>query len=397
MPSRLSGPVLCLLAAAALLAGCASLPERTAVPENAVGIASVSGYAADDKIRYWADDRLSVSERAEWRKLYVAAAQKRNRAIANYLVLSGGGGDGAFGAGFLTGWTEAGTRPEFDIVTGISIGALVAPYAFIGSSEDPELQGMFAGFDGYDFYAKENIQKVIVGEVQSDDNPLRRDVEKRVTDELLDAVAAEYARGRLLFVGTTNLDAQRTVMWNLGAIAASNRPDRRELFVDVLLAAASIPVVLPAVPITVKAGNASYVELHVDAGTQTEAFFAPPQVSMRDVDRALGRERRHNLYIIRNDKLAPEYSAIENEPFDIARRSLSTLLKAHAVADLYRIYTIAQRDGVAYRMASIPAGTKTGTLGEFDPKRLKKLFVLGRDLARKGYAWKRKPPGLRTH
>ena len=379
------------IATLALLAGCASLPERKPVPESVLTVATVDGY---QDVRLWGDDELSADERAEWHSLLLAAARKRNKRTANYLVLSGGGGDGAFGAGFLTGWTKTGQRPEFDIVTGISIGALVAPYAFVGSSQDDTLREMFASYRGHDFYSRDNVQQVITGGLSSADSPLRDAVEKRVNEDLLTAVAREYGRGRLLFVGTTHLDAQRTIMWNLGKIAASRRPDRRALFVDVLLAAASIPVVLPAVPIRVVANDKSYDELHVDAGTQSEAFFAPPQISMRDVDKALGRRRTHRLYIIRNDKLAPEYKTVDNEPFDIARRSLSTLLKAHAVADLYRIHAIARRDGISYNLAAIPAKLDAGNGGEFDPTHLRVVFAAGERLARNGYPWRHKPPGL---
>lgn len=391
MPRRISPSIPIAVAIAAVsLGGCLSTSERAAVPEAAVNLAVIQGY---DDIRLWADDKLSRSERDAWRALFLDAAKRRNSARADYLVVSGGGGDGAFGAGFLTGWSATGTRPEFDIVTGISIGALVAPFAYLGPAYDGRLREMFSNYSGYDFYARDNIEKVITGQLSSEDNPLRKDIEARIDDGLLDAIATEYKRGRLLFVGTTNLDAQRTVMWNLGAIAASGRADRRALFVDVLLAAASIPVVLPAVPIRVTAKGRTFEELHVDAGTQTEAFFAPPQVSLRDIDRALGRRRSHALYIIRNDKLAPQYEKIDDGAFNVARRSLSTLLKAHAVADLYRIHAIARRDGIAYNLAEIPADAPNG---EFDPRHLKRIFTLGEKLARNGYSWSRQPPGLQA-
>ena len=384
------GPKL-FLAVTLLTAGCSTTPERIGVPEAAVNQAVVEGY---DGIRLWSDDHLSADEQQRWLSLYTKAARKRGMRTSNYLVVSGGGGDGAFGAGFLTGWSETETRPKFDIVTGISIGALVAPFAYLGPAYDDRLEQIFASYHGYDFYAKDNIKKVIAGQLTAADNPLRRDIERHIDEALLDAIAAEYAGGRLLFVGTTNLDAQRTMMWNLGAIAASRQPDRRALFVDVLLAAASIPVVLPAVPIRVTVDGEAFEELHVDAGTQTEAFFAPPQVSMRNVDRALGYRRNQRLYIIRNDKIVPEYEATNGDAFNVARRSLSTLLKAHAVADLYRIYAIAKRDGISYHLVSIP-GYARGN--EFDTRYMREVFELGRRLAGNGRKWQRVPPGLKRN
>jgi len=375
-----------------VVSGCTTVPDRVPVPERIANDAAVSGF---QDIRLWGDDEISPSEQERWNRLLVDSARRRGAGVANYLVISGGGGDGAFSAGFLAGWSEAGTRPSFDVVTGISIGALVAPYAFIGEDQDDTLRTMFDSYNGYDFYARDNIQKVITGQLKARDNPLRKLVEKRVDDALLDAVAEEHRRGRLLFVGTTNLDAQRVVMWNLGAIAASRRPDRRALFVDVLSAAASIPVVLPAVPITVTAEGRAYEELHVDAGTQMEAVFLPAQISVRDVDRALGRRREHRLYILRNDKVTPQYAEVNNDAFDIARRSLSTLLKAHAVADLYRIHAVATRDRISYNLASIPANAPVQAGDEFNPGYLRQLFTLGESLARDGYSWRHSPPGLR--
>ena len=191
-----------------------------------------------------------------------------------YLALSGGGSGGAFGAGILTGWTTAGTRPTFDVVSGVSTGALIAPFAFLGSSYDPTLAELYTSGIAETLVRPRPIIGLL-GAALSDPAPLRRLVERYVTDDMLRKIAAEHSKGRRLFVVTTNLDAQRTVIWDMGAIAAHGHEQALVLFRNVLIASASIPAVFPPVMIEVTMNGKRFQEMHSDGGATTQLFTAP--------------------------------------------------------------------------------------------------------------------------
>jgi predicted acylesterase/phospholipase RssA len=211
------------LLATLMLAACASLP-RIEYTESDQALAKVAGMPKD--IRLWAD--------APQRAFRPAVNQIRERArrtgrAPTLLALSGGADDGAYGSGFLNGWSETGTRPEFEIVSGISTGALIAPYAFLGEAYDDELRGIFTEVDSSDIFVFRGLRGLL-GAGIADNTPLREMVARQVTPELLEAIAVEHAKGRRLLVATTNLDAQRTVVWNMGRIAEVGTPRALEVF-----------------------------------------------------------------------------------------------------------------------------------------------------------------------
>ena len=199
---------------------------------------------------------------------------------AYFLAISGGGDNGAYGAGFLNGWTAAGTRPEFKVVTGISTGALIAPFAFLGPKYDHVLEKVYTTSSQKDIFKKRGIAAWLFGDSMADTRPLASVIESYVTRALLDEIAAEYAKGRILLVGTTNLDSLEPVIWNMTAIAASQDPRAVPLFRSILLASASIPGAFPPVMIDVNLDGAKYQEMHVDGGTIAQVFLYPPSVSI---------------------------------------------------------------------------------------------------------------------
>jgi len=378
-----------------LLTGCTSL-ERNPVPIDAMSRAVIPGMP---DVRDWGDEPsphfqedLIQSVRDEWE-----ATGSVGRGM-EALLLSGGGSNGAFGAGFLSGWTEAGTRPIFKIVTGVSTGALAAPFAFLGSDYDEALEQLFTTVKSKDIYKIRNPLTVMRKDSLTRTDPLAAQIEQVVNVAMMQKIAGEHRRGRRLFVGTTNLDAQRLVVWNMGAIATSGRPGSLELFRRVLLASASIPVAFPPVYIDVEVDGARYDEMHVDGGVIAEFFLWGAMVDITSGMRELGVDAAErgsvSIYIIRNGQIDPAPEQVERNLVDIASRSMITLLKAVAMGDLIRIWALAQRDGVDFNYISIPPEHAETPAGAFDPSEMRRLFELGRRLALEHEPWHTEPPSF---
>ena len=227
----------------------------------------------------------AVAQKVQQRRIATGAASRPLR----FLVISGGGDDGAFGAGLLVGWSERGDRPQFDVVTGVSTGALSAPFAFLGRDHDGPLRRVYSDSVAGDIFESRAIVTVLAEDGVVDSAPLRRMIDGYVDAAMVEQLAAAYRAGRLLLILTTNLDQGRPVIWNLGAIAESGHPHARELIVDVLLASASIPAVFPPVMINATVDGQSFQEMHVDGGTVAQAFMYPPSFSLRRFAAGCGR------------------------------------------------------------------------------------------------------------
>ena len=375
------------------LAACGTnVPRLDDAPVNSY--ATPVGYKG---IRYWGDAELKkLNEASAERLAELKAAHKLDPSIpldhAYYLAISGGGGDGAYGAGILNGWSKAGTRPQFEVVTGISTGALSAPYAFLGSAYDDKLKEIYTTIDDKDIMKKNGPIDAVFGTSLTDNSPLKALVAKYVTQDLLDKIAIEGGKGRRLLIGTTNLDAQRPVVWDMTAIAASGNPDRLQRFRNVLVASAAIPGVFPPQLIKVTADGKVYEELHVDGGTTTQAFLVSAQNSLKDVDKALNFPRKRSLYIIMNGTFAPQAEKTETKTLAIAARSISTLIKNQSIGDAYRMYAQCQKDGIAYNITSIPADFTDKAKSSFDTPYMRKLYDRGYQLGLTPAAWDKEPP-----
>jgi predicted acylesterase/phospholipase RssA len=312
------------------------------------------------------------------------------------LVLSGGGSNGAFGAGYLVGWSETGTRPTFKLVTGVSTGALIAPFAFLGAEFDSQLEVIVTQIKTKDIYKLRSPFKMLKRDSLAVTDPLKDLIEIAVDDTLLAAIATEHRRGRRLFVGTTNLDAQRLVVWNMGAIAASGHPQAARLFREVLLASASIPVAFPPVYIEVEVDGVPYDEMHVDGGVIAEFFLwgATMDVSKAIDALELQQRRQTAIYIIRNSQIDPEPKQVPRDLVPIATRSMNTLLKAVSMGDLFRLWSLCERDGVDFNYIGIPAEHPEADTSSFDPAEMERLFALGRHIATGDNPWRKQPPAF---
>jgi len=310
-----------------------------------------------------------------------------------FLTISGGGGDGAYGAGLLTGWTESGDRPSFKLVTGISTGALIAPFAFLGPRYDPVLRETYTQVSEKDIFQKRYFTAALFSDAMADTAPMADLVNRYVTRTLLDEIAAEYGKGRLLFIGTTNLDAREPVYWNMGAIASSNAPAALALFRKIILASAAIPGAFPPVMIDVTVEGRPYQEMHVDGGATRQVFMYPPTLRVAEMARARQADRPRTLYIIRNARLDPDWASVDRRTLSIANRAVSSLIQTQGLGDLNRIYLTADRDGVDYNLAYIPKEFSAPKTTDFDPSYMGPLFEYGRQLAARGYVWDKHPPG----
>ena len=372
---------------AIVLAACStSRAIETAVPAKYYETAAVPELGF---IRIWGDE-----EPPSLQRLAAQLASGGKQTHWNMLALSGGGADGAFGAGLLSGWSAAGTRPQFKVVTGISTGAIIAPFAFLGSKYDSQLQRFYTTIKTDDILRPNVIAGLLGGTALANTSGFEKLIAENTSEDMLDEIAAEARKGRYLLIGTTNLDAQRPVIWSIGHLAISRHPKRLDLFRRIIHASAAIPGVFPPVPIEVSANGKAFTELHVDGSVTNQVFAYPPQLEAADIDRFLGYTPKRTLFIVRNSRVLPEYSVTEEGTLPITLRSIDTLLKSYGVGDLYRLYAIAERDKLDYNLTYIP-GTFTEKPKEaFDQSYMRKLFAFGYQMGSSGINWQKRPPGL---
>jgi predicted acylesterase/phospholipase RssA len=305
----------------------------------------------------------------------------------NILVLSGGGADGAFGAGVLVGWSETGLRPRFDIVTGVSTGALMATLVFLGAEYDPVLDDVYTTVDSDDIYRKKGI-KAVFSDSLLDYTPLRDKIDGIITEELLDRVAEEHRAGRRLYVATTNLDSGDVVVWDMGFIAASGHPQRVKIYRQVLLASAAVPGLFK--PVYIKPSQSSKArQMHVDGGVKSPVLLRAFMLNQPAAKRS--------VYVIVNSqmKLLNADKAVEPELLDISRKSITELLRGLLHRTVYQAYVTARQSKATFNLISIPDQAPAAKDGlTFEPEVMKRQFQIGRDFGRAGGGWMSEPPRL---
>jgi len=382
--------------AAVAVSACAASLARNAVPANLADQAEV---AAAPGVRHWGDAPLKdVARMARTRRAQVLATRpgilrQRNHTI-KMLAISGGGADGAFGAGLLSGWSASGRRPTFEVVAGVSTGALSAPFAFLGTPYDKQLTEIYTEYATKDLIQPQLLAGLLGGgSAVADTKPLARLIARYMNRQVLAEIATEHRKGRRLLVGTTNLDSERPVVWDMGAIAARGTKASARLFRRVLLASAALPGVFPPVFVKVQSGGQTFEEMHVDGGTTDNAFLLPTNFDLSRHDRDRGN-RKYKIYIIANAKLAPDRQVIQATTMAIAGRSINTLIKQQLEGDLLKIYLRAKSNRIAFNLASIPKSFSEPSDEVFDKVYMRKLYDVGFALGRDGDGWKSQPPGL---
>lgn len=359
--------------------GCANLPRRPAPPIGAED-ATLPGFR--EAVRYVADSQATYQVRSE------RVTARLHRAIGerplNMLALSGGGAGGSFGAGALIGWSRQGTRPEFDVVTGVSVGALYAPYAFLGSSWDDRLVQAFPR-RRLEHLLQRSLLTTFFGASLYRGKPLHDLVDSLVTPELLRAVARESAKGRMLLVATTDLDKEELVIWDLGAIARQGDDHARQLFRDVLIAAASIPGIFPPMMIQVQRAGSTFQEMHADAAT-TNSLFVAPEAALFPLESARGLHG-DNLYIIVNSQLSGARQTTQVGTLPIIKRGLDALIHSATRSDFALTYEFAVRNKMNVRAAFIPDPYPYGGALDLSYGRMRALFEYAQRCAADDELW----------
>jgi predicted acylesterase/phospholipase RssA len=352
------------------LSGCVttSRPVYTLADEAQASIPGIP------QARFWADDSKTLVANVR----QVGAASR-----IRFLALSGGGAAGAYGAGFLACWSKTGQRPQFSVVSGASVGALIAPFAFLGPAYDPMLTQMFTSGETEGLLQFAGLSGLF-GTGLFRDEPLARLVNKYVTPQLLAAVAAEHAKGRVLTVVTTNLDSQRTAVWDMGAIAASGNPRALALFRSVLLASASIPGVFPPELIEVQANGRTFSEMHVDGGVTANILVVPEAVLTSRVSvNAAGSE----VYAIVNGKLGPEFSMVDPQVLPIFQRAFETTVKSNTRNSLIASTEYLRRLGGNLRVTAIPETAEAVDATDFNTVKMTRLYNFGCSTAQSEDRW----------
>ncbi len=360
------------LFSALALAGCQTLSR------SAFTYADIAAASPDIRM-----DFMAEADRARFIAETAAAVEASRDGHFDLLALSGGGAVGAYGAGVLVGWGQRGDRPTFEIVTGVSTGALIAPFAFIGADGDADLEQAFT--DGRsDRLLQARWVMSLAGPGLFRQRPLRDLVAASVTDDLLDRVAAGHRAGRRLYVATTSLDTQGQVVWDMGALAASQRPDKREVFVDILTASASIPGVFPPVFVDLERDGHTVRELHAD-GRTTANFFIAPERLMLDPE-LLGHASGGRVWVAFNGRPDARFTVASYSGMGVAARGLDAMMKASTRMSLVAADQFAQVRGLALSVALAPVGSSENNL-RFDRAFMQGLFEQGRSAAAGGQAW----------
>jgi hypothetical protein len=387
-----------LIPGALLLTRCSSLERGAPMPPEVADNVTVLGL---QNARFWPDTQgealLREGVQALARERAAAgSADGANGGLppAYFLAISGGGDDGAFGAGLLCGWSDSGRMPPFKLVTGVSTGAMIAPFAFLGRSYSDRLRTMYTSIKPDDILEERGLVGAIFGEALTDTTPLFRLISRYTDEQMLGDIAREYAKGRLLLIGTTSLDEQRPIIWNIGAIAASGRPGSLELVHKILLASAAVPGAFPPVMIDVEAGGQRYQEMNVDGGAVVQTFLYPPDIGLRVDLRSAEHTRRRHAYIIRNGRLDPDWASVDRRFMTIVGRAISTMIHYSGYNDILRIYATTKRDGVDYNLAYIETDFPQIKHEQFDPTYLRALFTYGYDKGKRGPVWHKTPPLL---
>lgn len=397
-------PTAIVLAATLLgLSACSSVPEHHPVPAAESSLAVVTGFPAD--IRFWADEAppfadAIVSERLDqYRATYADYYQAHGEyPPQNYLAISGGADDGAFGAGFLSGWSASGTRPDFTMVTGVSTGALIAPFVFIGTKYAEKLRDLYTntstnGIFHSSFFSV--LEGLTGGLAVTDNGPLVKMIDANITPEVMADIAAENKKGKRLFIATTNMEAQRGVIWDIGTIANSGNPDALNLIRKIILASVSVPGIFAPVFFNVQVGDKHYDEIHADGGVVSQVFIYPLKIKRSVIDEFSRYHLQRRLYVLRNGKIVPQYDAQELSLFGLTRRSFETFTKNQGLGDLYRLYVAAKRDGMDFNLVYIPDSFNAESKQLFDPVYMSKLYQVGYSLGEHAdTAWQKTPPGV---
>ncbi|QEL15241.1 patatin-like phospholipase family protein [Limnoglobus roseus] len=402
MPRQIA--VVFFVAASLSLAGCRTGRGPTTPAEAGLNTRDLVDLAAQKESEDLnPPDQLAImAERLRNERKQKLSEQAKNeggiatrRPDRNILCLSGGGSFGAYTAGVLNGWTERGDRPQFDVVTGISTGALIAPFAFLGPEYDDHLKQLYTAVESRDLYVLRPI-KALFGEAFTDNSRMAARVDAAISPAVTVAIAAAHCSGRRLYVGTTEEEGKQFVTWDIGAIAARNGPGDRELIVKILLGSSAPPGFFPAAKIGVTVDGVCHVERHVDGGVMASLFFRPPYVPPEERSDVAARDLAGaKVYVILAGKLYADPEVIRPWSLSQASKSVSTLIYAQTRGDLQRLYTVCLLTGMDYYVTAIPPEYPAPTSSsEFKKEVMVPMYEEGKRVVKSATPWRTLPPGV---
>ncbi|MDO8488855.1 MAG: patatin-like phospholipase family protein [Candidatus Omnitrophota bacterium] len=381
--------------------GCATVPHWNPVPIDFVGKVTIPGMP---DIR----SDMADPDPIVMRKSLIDSFKQEGKddyfvdslgvKIYPVLAVSAGGPNGSYGAGFLKGWSKQGTRPLFKIITGVSSGAVIALCAFLGKDYDDQLEEFFTTMSTRDIMKQNNIFSILFGNSLMNPAPLVKKISVIVNEELISKVAKEHMRGRRLFIGTVNLDAQAFVVWDMGALACKGGADSVEMFRKILMASSSMPMMFPPVYFKViSATGELYDEIHVDGGSMREVFYIDRLTKNMEGEATVAgidpSKYRPKIYVLVTSYMSPNRQQVKHNLVDIGIRALAALEAEAYNGDTYRLYAFAQKRGLDFNLAYIPKDFKPNPKEYFDTKEMQRLFKCGYDDAINGYKWHKTPPG----
>ncbi len=372
-----------------LMSGCTSM-KRMPSPEDPIMMAEISGIP---DCRIWGDDAPSDElERArDGRERFYSDPDFDPKASVHFLAISGGAQEGAFGGGLLAGWTARGDRPEFKLVTGVSSGSLLAPFAFLGSEYDGAIREIFSRYSTKDILNKRIFSALFRGVSLSDNDRFRAILKTYFTPVEMEKVADAYAHGRKLYIGSTNLDSCRPVLWDIGKIASSGHPDAYNLIIEVLLASTAFPGIFPPILFDVEQNGKAYQELHVDGGLTAQVFAYSINTDAKQVLMEIGIKGQAHVYVLRNAPIWPKVATVEPSTLPILVKTAETLVNSMALMDMHHIYLDALDNDIQFHLAYMPSDFRDPE-EPFDPPYMKELYNLAFEKAKAGYPWESKPP-----
>jgi hypothetical protein len=377
---RRAPPAFLLISTLAIIAlqGCINLSSRNSPP---LGYTAVAGDSPMSIRTLGADHRYSQQSSGDIARRI--QAQKPGESI-NILALSGGGAGGAFGAGAIVGLSRSGERPEFAVVTGVSAGALIAPYAFLGPAWDHQLMEIYTSGSGEHVLQSRGLG-AIFGSSMYSGTPLKDLVDRYATDGLIEAIAVEANKGRLLLVATTDVNTGEPVVWDLGAIAMHGGKHARTLFRDVLVASASVPGLFPPIIIQVPDDGGQRNEAHVDGGVTLPFFVVPSPVDMPGdpVDQARGAR----LFVLIDGQLGEQPRATRMRATTIMSRSVAAGLNRMMRTTLELTAANAEQRGIALDYSAIPVSYPYHGALDFSAATVRPLFEYAYECARTGRLW----------
>jgi len=366
-----------------LVSGCAYTPER-----NVLLNSEQLNPLDTPGLRFW-DESVISTDNYDFSHAIESLVEHSNKSgQANHLALSGGGFNGAFSAGVLNAWSESGTRPEFDVVTGVSTGAIVSIFAFLGSEYDQKLKGYYTRTTADEMFKRNSIFQLPFRNSMVDVSGFEFKVRDAVDAIMVNQLAVERSKGRILLIATTSLDNEKMAIWDVGKIAQIGTPQAQQLIQDIIIASSAVPGLFPATRITLPYRGGMVDELHVDGGVSRQVFLIPQGFQKTFVPKNIEK----NIYVIRNGFLKPEFEEIENGLTSVSYRALSILIRRQSIGDIEHIYNYSERNQIGFNLAYIDDDFSKDDLSSFSLEYVQKLYDYGYQKTLDSDLWRRNLP-----